>query len=141
MSSGPQPPSLLGRISGALLAVVGVIHLLPVTGVFGPERLAALYGLDASAPDLQILLRHRAVLFGLLGTFLVLAAFRPPLRGLALAAGWVSVVSFLALAWDIGGYNVQIERVVIADVIAVACLVGSSLLEWRTRASGRAANR
>lgn len=110
----------------ACLLVVGVIHLLPLSGVLGAERLAALYGLQGRAfddPNLAILMRHRAVLFGLLGGFLLLAAFRPDLQGIAFVAGFVSVLSFLWLAWAEGPHNAQVGRVVTADLVALACLV------------------
>jgi len=81
----------------AMLVVVAVIHLLPLPGVLGSERLSALYGLSFDDPNLQILMRHRAVLFGLLGVFIMIAAFRPSWQPLAIAAGFVSVLSFLAL--------------------------------------------
>ena len=107
--------------------VVGVIHLLPLVGVLGGERLAQLYGIDASEPNLALLLRHRAVLFGLLG---VAAAFRPALRGLALVAGWISVASFLALAAGTP-LNAQVARVVTADWVALGALVVATLAWWR----------
>ncbi len=106
-----------------MLVIVGIIHLLPLSGALGAERLAALYGLSFDEPNLAILMRHRAVLFGLLGAFLVVAAFRPELQGAALVAGFASVVSFLYLAWSVGSYNAQIGRVFIADVVAFVCLV------------------
>ncbi len=106
-----------------MLVIIGIIHLLPLSGVFGAERLAALYGMPFNEPNLAILMRHRAVLFGLLGLFLLYAAFRPALQSLAFAAAFVSVVSFLWLAWSVGGYNPQLERVFIADVVALVCLV------------------
>ncbi|QTN30766.1 phosphopantetheine adenylyltransferase [Rhodoferax sp. AJA081-3] len=112
----------------AMLMVVGIIHLLPMSGVLGTERLAALYGLPINEPNLAILMRHRAVLFGLLGLFLVYAAFRPGLQTLAFVAGFASVLSFLWLAWSQGGYNPQIQRVVIADVVALVCLVLGGLV-------------
>ena len=77
----------------------------------GAERLAALYGLDFSEPNLSILMRHRAVLFGLFGAFLVFAAFRPSLQAIAFIAAFVSVLSFLLLAWSSGGYNTLVGRV------------------------------
>jgi hypothetical protein len=43
-------------------------------------------------------MRHRAVLFGLLGAFLIAAAFLPSLQLAALVAGFASVVSFLYLS-------------------------------------------
>ena len=107
----------------AMLVVVAVIHLLPLSGVLGSERLAALYGLSFNEPNLAILMRHRAVLFGLLGLFLFFAAFQPAWQTVAFIAGLVSVVSFLWLAWSVGGYNAHVARVVMADVLALACLI------------------
>ena len=107
----------------AMLVVVAIIHLLPLSGVLGGERLAALYGLSFNDPNLAILMRHRAVLFGLLGLFLLFAAFRPQFQAIAFIAGFVSVVSFLWLAWSVGGYNAQIARVFTADIVALACLI------------------
>jgi hypothetical protein len=106
-----------------MLLVVALIHLLPLSGVFGTTRLTALYGIPFDEPNLAILMRHRAILFGLLGAFLVFAAFRPDFQVAAFAAGFVSVVSFLYLAWSGGSYNAQIGRVFTADVIALVCLV------------------
>jgi len=111
------------HLVSAMLLVVAVIHLLPLSGVLGSERLAALYGLAITDPNLAILMRHRAVLFGLLGLFFLFAAVRPTLRTLAFIAGFFSVVSFLWLAWSIGGYNAQIARVVVADIVALVCLI------------------
>ena len=107
----------------AMLVIVAIIHLLPLSGVLGGERLAALYGLSFNDPNLAILMRHRAVLFGLLGLFLLFAAFRPQFQVIAFIAGFVSVVSFLWLAWSMGGYNAQIARVITADIVALACLI------------------
>lgn len=116
----------LRHLVTACLLIVGVIHLLPLSGVLGAERLAALYGLPQSTfddPNLAILMRHRAVLFGLLGGFLLMAAFRPDWQAIALAMGLVSVLSFLWLAWVEGPHNAQLGRVVTADLVALACLV------------------
>jgi hypothetical protein len=110
------------RFIAAMLVVVGVIHLLPLSGVLGPERLSTLYGLSFAEPNIAILMRHRAVLFGLLGLFIIYAAFRPPLQPLAILAGFVSVVSFLWLSWLAEAYNELLGRVVVADIVALACL-------------------
>lgn len=109
-------------VSGSLL-LGAVIHLLPLAGVLGPGQLAAMYGVDVSEPGLSILMRHRAVLFGLLGGFLALSAFRPALHSLAFAAALASVCSFLALAWWVGGYNTRLAGVVTVDVAALAVLL------------------
>ena len=120
-------------VVAASLLVVGVIHLLPLAGVLGAERVAALYNVSIQDPNLAILMRHRAVLFGLLGGFLVAAAFLPALQTAAFIAGFVSVVSFLALAWSTAGYNAAIGRVVAADLVALACLVAGAAAAWWAR--------
>jgi hypothetical protein len=94
-----------------------------LSGVLSANRLQILYGIVIEDPNLEILMRHRAVLFGLLGAFLIAAAFLPSLQLAALVAGFVSVVSFLYLAAAVGSFNEQINRVVIADKVAVICLV------------------
>lgn len=111
------------KVIAGLLVLVGIIHLLPVSGVLGVDSLAALYGVSLGEPNLEILMRHRAMLFGLLGLFLVYAAFRPGLQLLAIGAGFISVVSFIAIAWAVGDYNEAIGRVVMADVVAAVVLV------------------
>lgn len=111
------------NLVSAMLVVVAVIHLLPLSGALGSERLAAVYGLSFNEPNLAILMRHRAVLFGLLGLFLLFAAFWPPFQTFAFIAGFVSVVSFLWIAWSVGGYNAQVARVFVADIVALACLI------------------
>lgn len=115
-----------------LLAVVGLIHLLPVSGVLGAQRLAALYALPFDDPNLLLLMRHRAVLFGLLGAFLIYAAVRPAWTGPALVAGFVSVGSFLALAAASPALNAGVGRVVTADWIALLCLAVAAVL-WLIR--------
>jgi hypothetical protein len=106
-----------------MLLVVAVIHLMPLIGVLGATQLSSLYGVDFSEPNLAILMRHRAVLFGLLGTFFVIAAFKPTLQPAAFVVAFVSIVSFMLLARATGGYNPQVARVFAGDVVAVVALV------------------
>jgi hypothetical protein len=119
---------MVAKLSSGSLLIAATIHLLPLRGVLGAEHLAALYGIPIADPSLEILLRHRAVLFGLLGAFLAYAAFKPALQPLALVAGLVSVASFIGLAWRIGSYTGAIRIVVIADVIALICLLAGAAL-------------
>ena len=106
-----------------MLLMVGIIHILPLSGVLSAARLFELYGMTFDDPNLEILMRHRAVLFGLLGIFLICSAFMPSLQLPALIAGFLSVVSFLYLSYSVGGYNEQVNRIVIADKVAFVCLV------------------
>lgn len=106
-----------------MFLVVGVIHVLPILGLLGREQLARLYGQTFDEPNLEILMRHRALLFGLLGLYFLVAAFKPSLQVAAFVVGLISAGSFIWLAWEVGGYNAQLRRVVLADIIAVACLL------------------
>ena len=126
--------TVLNRITITCLTLAGVIHLLPLPGILGAGQLTRLYGVAADDPNVGILLQHRAVLFGLLGVLLIAAAFRPDLRAVALIAGLVSTVSFLAIAWCVGGYNAQVARVVAADLLAVVLLLVAAGIEWRKSA-------
>lgn len=113
---------MLNMIIAGLLVLVGVIHLLPVSGMLGARRLAALYGVSVADPNLEILLRHRALLFALLGLFLIAAALRPALHLPAILAGLASLLSFILLAKAVGGYNAAIGKVVAVDYVACAAL-------------------
>jgi hypothetical protein len=123
----------------ATLILAGIIHLLPLAGLAGPQRLSALYGIAVTDPNLDLLLRHRAVLFGLLGAFCIAAAFMPQFQAAAFVAAFVSAGSFLLLAWQVGGtggVNAQVFKVVVADIVAVALLiVGAATLLWSRRAA------
>jgi hypothetical protein len=121
---------LIDRIITALMLVVAIIHLLPVTGVVGAERIVALYGVKIVDPNLEILMRHRAVLFGILGVFFAYAAFKPSLQPFAFVAALVSISSFFAIAFSVGGFNDAIGRVVIADVVAGVALISAIVLYW-----------
>lgn len=110
-----------------MLLAVGIIHILPLSGVLSAARLFDLYGISFEDPNLEILMRHRAVLFGLLGMFLISSAFLPNLQLAALITGFVSVVSFLYLAYSVGGYNDQVNRIVTADKAALVCLLVGSI--------------
>ena len=113
----------------ASLVIVGAIHLLPLQGILGGDRLTALYGIAIEEENLLILMRHRALLFGLLGGFLVWAAFRPSLYAPALLAGAISVAGFLLIALQSVERNSEIARVVSIDVFALILLAIAALLK------------
>jgi hypothetical protein len=111
------------QLIAVMLIVVGIIHALPIAGLLGRQQLSQLYGLGFDEPNLEILMRHRALLFGLLGLFFLIAAFKPSLHVAAFVVGLISAGSFIWLAWAVGSYNAQLWRVVLADIVAVACLL------------------
>jgi hypothetical protein len=111
-----------------LVLVAAAINLAPLLGVFSQERMGALYGVDLEDPNLQILMLHRAVLFGLVGGLMVVAAFHPSLRTLGYALGFSSMLSFLLISWLVGGYGAGIQRVILVDVVGIAALAGAALV-------------
>ena len=98
------------KLVGLLLLLSGIVNGAPVIGVICGSMLESLYGMQINDQNLLILLRHRAVLFGLLGGFLIAAVFVPSLRTAAIVAGLISMLSFCALAWMAAGANPAIAR-------------------------------
>ena len=113
----------------AMLVLVALIHLPPLLGVFGVARMELAYGVQIADPNLAVLMRHRAVLFGLVGALMLAAVFLPPLRASALLVSLLSAGSFVLLAWSSTGLNANLGRVAMVDVAAVLfSLVG--LVAW-----------
>jgi hypothetical protein len=110
-------------IATAAFVLAGLVNLLPMAGVLGAERLQALYGMPFTDPDLLVLMRHRAVLFGIIGGLLLAAAFRARLRAIAATVGLASMLSFVVLALPLGAIGPELQRVFWADVFASAVLV------------------
>ncbi len=106
----------------AVLLVVALIHVLPVVGVLDAARVSRLYGITVQDTNLEILMRHRAALFGLLAAFLAYAAFHPDLHGIALVGAGVSVGAFVVLAILVGNTNAALAMVVKADLLALVLL-------------------
>ncbi len=112
------------------LLIPGLIHVLPLYGLIGNKYLESLYGLKFNEPNISILMRHRSVLFGLLGGYLTYSAINPTHRNFAFPAGLISATSFLMLAVQTSGYNAKIRGVVLADVIAIGSLLVGSVLHF-----------
>ncbi len=116
-------------LSTVLIVLTGLVNLLPVSGVLSSGRLQALYGVALQDANVIILMRHRAVLFGIVGGLLLLSAFHSPLRPVGYAAGFISMLSFVLIAWLVGGYNPELKRVLVVDIVASAALLAALLLE------------
>ena len=113
----------------AMLVLVALIHLPPLLGVLGAARMEVAYGVQIADPNLAVLMRHRAVLFGLIGGLMLAAVFLPSLRLAALLVSLLSAGSFVLLAWSSAGLNANLGRVAMVDVAAVLfSLVG--LAAW-----------
>lgn len=112
----------MARAAQIGLIIAGIINLLPLAGALGADNLRSLYGLASITPDLEILLRHRAILFGLVGSLLIAAAFVPGLQLAALLIGGVSMASFIVIALLVGTFGAPIRTIVLADVVGLLAL-------------------
>ena len=121
------------NIVSALLIAVGLINFIPVAGILSAEILASAYGIAAPEGDLRILLRHRALLFGILGALIIVSAFRRHLQPTAILAGLVSMLGFVALALASGEYGAELRKVGIIDVLASVALAAAALLRRKVQ--------
>lgn len=114
-----------------MLLLAGLVKGLPVVGVLSGSVLERLYGLSITDPDLVTLMRHRAVLFGLLGTLLISSIFVTLWRSLAITAGLVSLWSYCALAWMQGDASPALMRLFWIDLVTSVGLASAGVLHWR----------
>jgi hypothetical protein len=112
---------------GVLFVFVAIVNLLPGLGVLSAQRLEGFYGVALQDPNLVVLMRHRAVTLAIVGGLLAVAAFQPALRGEASVAGFVSMLSFIALA--AGSSSPELRRVLIVDVIATLALIAAVIFD------------
>ncbi len=110
------------RLTAIAFLLAGLVHLVPSLGALSAARLTQLYGVTIEGPELLLLMRHRAVLFGLLGALLIAAAFMPELRRPVGAAGLVSMLAFVLLFATSPAEAAALRRVMWIDVAVSAVL-------------------
>lgn len=114
---------MLDRVLWLLLAAG---HLLPALPAAAPSLLQRLYGV-APDGDIGALLRHRAVLFGVIVVIAGWAAFSASVRPLAWVACSLSVVGFVAV-YLAAGSPIALRQIFVVDA---ALLIVLGLLGWR----------
>lgn len=117
------------RLVSVLYLLVGLINFAPIAGMMGAGRLAHLYGIEVTSPDLLLLLQHRALLFGIIGGFILLSVMRHELRQLAATMALISMAGYLVLAVFIGPLNDAMIKVAYIDVTAIGLLLVALVLE------------
>ena len=53
------------------LFIAGVINIIPSILAFLPEKISKSYGIELTNVNLEFLLRHRAILFGIIGGLMI----------------------------------------------------------------------
>jgi len=121
---------MYGIAVGLIFVLVGLLNAYPAIGMLGAERLRGLYGLRFDDPNLLTLMRHRAVLLGLTGLFLIAAAFRRELQPAGFVLGFASMLSFVAFARLRDEPSRFIAKVAMADMAGSALLLVALALYW-----------
>lgn len=111
--------STLARI---VLILIALLNLAPSIVAFNPALTERFYGFAIDGSGLELTMRHRAVLLGMVGVAFAFAAFRSEWWPPALALGLVSKLSFLVLFALTRPHLPALSRVALSDLIALGAL-------------------
>jgi hypothetical protein len=125
----------MGKAFTFCLVVVGLINFAPAIGVISAQKLESAYSVTLAGNDLVILMRHRALLFGILGAFIIYSAFNPHYQPAAMIMGGVSMVGFALLVLATGGYNEAVGKVLFIDILGIMFLVAAVVLKYVVKVS------
>jgi len=120
----------VNKIVAICLFIIGLINFLPLLGILSVGKLEHAYGISITSSDLEILMRHRALLFGILGGFIMASAFRQVLQGAAIIMAAISMMGFILLTYLVGGINSEISNVVLIDWFACILLLVAAGLKY-----------
>lgn len=120
----------MSKAIAVLLIIVGLINFLPVLGVLSAAKLSQAYSIELLGNDIVILMRHRALLFGVVGGFVLVSVFVPAWQWPAMGMAAISMLGFLWLAWSVGGYNESIARVALVDMAGMVCVAVAAVLKY-----------
>jgi hypothetical protein len=111
---------LLLRIA---LFISGIINILPSLLAFLPDKISKSYGIEIPNANYELLLRHRAILFGIIGGLMIYSAIVKKYYELSTIAGLVSMTSFIILYFIIGkDISQELKKVMFIDLVATAIL-------------------
>ncbi len=106
------------------LFVTGIINLLPSILAFIPNKIRDSYGVEILDSNYELLLRHRAVLFGIIGGVMIYSAITKQNYALAVTTGLISMISFIVLYKVIGGgVNPELTKVMKIDIVGIVILI------------------
>lgn len=104
------------------LLIVGIINILPVLGLSSASKMEAAYGVRLGSSELIILMQHRALLFGIIGGFILISAFVPSLQLAAMVMASVSMLGFIILSMLQVEHNEALQKIVFVDWVGIAIL-------------------
>ena len=111
------------------LLLSGIINFIPIVGAFLPNKMKQSYGIEFSDPNLELLLRHRAVLFGIIGGIMICSAFCRQYYDLSFGMGIISMGTFIFLFKLVPGKkNHALTKIMKIDLITTLILLGGFAL-------------
>lgn len=111
----------------AAYLVASLVNLTPIVGVISDMQLLALYDIEQPAQDVALLMRYRAILFGIVGGLILAAVFKQEWRMLAAVAGLTSMLSFVALVFVLDHSSATLTRLAWIDIGASMILASGYL--------------
>lgn len=122
---------MLNNFVTACYVAAGLVNVFPVIGVLSNTQLTSLYAVDVASADLSLLLRHRAILFLIVGLLLLVSVVVDSLRLVSGIAGLISMVSFVLLAWSMPEINNSLQRIVMIDIVVSIFLLIALVVDQR----------
>lgn len=110
------------------LFIAGGINILPSILAFLPEKISKSYGIEMPNVNFELLLRHRAVLFAIVGGLMIYSAISKKYYSISVTVGLISMISFIILYFLMNGINPELEKVMKIDFIAVIMLIVGFML-------------
>ena len=105
------------------LFLAGMINLLPAFLAFIPDRISKSYGIELPNENYELLLRHRAILFGIIGGLMIYSAILKKYYEIATTVGLISMGSFIILFILIDkDFNSELKKVMMVDIVATVIL-------------------
>lgn len=106
------------------LFIAGLINILPSILAFFPDKISKLYGIGIPNANYELILRHRAILFGIIGGLMIFSAITKRYYEISTIAGLISMVSFILLYFLIGkDISSELKKVMLIDIVATIILL------------------
>jgi len=115
------------------LFIAGLINIIPSILAFLPHKIGESYGIEIPNANYELLFRHRAVLFGIVGGIMIYSAISKKNYSLAFCIGFISMVSFIILfQLSNGAINSELKKVMRVDIIGIIILlIGYALFKFK----------
>lgn len=112
------------------VVIVGLINFAPLAAIVSASAVESAYQVTLPGDDLAILMRHRALLFGIVGGFVLLSALRPALRRQAMIMAAISMLGF-AVLMRTGEPNAALAKVLVVDYAGLFFLALAVALQFQ----------